>query len=166
MSIPFKCVATGGGDSRHCLTRKSIVMRRSAKGFTLIELMIVVAVVAILAAIAYPSYQEYVLRSRRVEGQALLNDAAARMERWRAQNGSYMQPSTPEDYLKLMPRGRGSENGYYTLTIDANETTYTLTAAREGAQQADKKCGSFTLDSTGKKGMASGTPGSASECWR
>ncbi|MDQ7974852.1 MAG: prepilin-type N-terminal cleavage/methylation domain-containing protein, partial [Rhodocyclaceae bacterium] len=44
-------------------------MRRSASGFTLIELMIVVAVIAILAAIAYPSYQEYVMRSRRVEGQ-------------------------------------------------------------------------------------------------
>ncbi|MDI3381954.1 type IV pilin protein [Xenophilus aerolatus] len=141
-------------------------MRQSAKGFTLIELMIVVAVVAILAAIAYPSYQEYVMRSRRVEGQSMLNDAAARMERWRAQNGSYPQPSTDTDYQKLMARGRSSENGYYTLTVEATPTAYTLTAERALAQQADTRCGNFTLDSTGKKGMAPGTPGTAADCWR
>ena len=50
-------------------------MRNAEKGFTLIELMITVAIVAILAAIAYPSYTEYVMRSRRVEGQNLLNEA-------------------------------------------------------------------------------------------
>lgn len=59
-------------------------MRKEAAGFTLIELMITVAIVAILSAIAYPSYQEYVLRTRRVEAMDLLGEAAARQERWRA----------------------------------------------------------------------------------
>lgn len=144
-------------------------MRKAEKGFTLIEVMITVAIVAILAAIAYPSYMEYVKRSRRVEGQNLLNDAAARQERWRAQNGVYITGTTAADIAKLkLPHGSASENGYYTLSISsvANDGGYTLTATRASSQTSDKKCGDFTLDATGKKGMAADTPGTAAECWR
>lgn len=140
-------------------------MHDAEKGFTLIELMIVVAVVAILAAIAYPSYQEYVMRSRRVEGQNLLGDAAGRMERWRAQNGSY----TDATVAKLMlPYGSVSERGYYTLSIStvANDGGYTLKATRTGAQTSDSRCGDFTLDAKGTKDLAAGTPGTVDKCWR
>jgi type IV pilus assembly protein PilE len=128
----------------------------------LIELMITVAVVAILSAIAYPSYQEYLLRSRRVEAQSLLGEAAARQERWRAQNGGY---TTTVADLKLA-WGNGSENGYYTLTIVAvaNDGGYTLTAARTGSQASDRRCGDFTLNALGVKGMSSG--GTVADCWR
>ena len=79
-------------------------VRSKLHGFTLIELMITVAVVAILSAIAYPSYQEYVLRSRRVEAQSLLGEAAARQERWRAQNGGYKLRRQPQTALGTSPR--------------------------------------------------------------
>jgi len=144
-------------------------VRNAEKGFTLIELMIVVAVIAILSAIAYPSYQEYVKRSRRTEAQSLLNEAAAREERWRAQNGSYMTGTTAADIAKLkLPNVDRSENGYYTLAIAvvANDGGYTLTATRAGAQTSDTKCGNFTLDATGKKGIAASTPGTVAACWR
>lgn len=144
-------------------------MRNAEKGFTLIELMIVVAVVAILAAIAYPAYQDYVIRSRRLEGQSLLSDAAARQERWRAQNGSYMTSSSyaATDIAKLkLPYGSQSEHGYYTLAISGDAISYTLTAVRAGSQTADSKCGNFTLDNTGKKGMVAGTPGTVELCWK
>jgi type IV pilus assembly protein PilE len=142
-------------------------MRNAEKGFTLIELMIVVAVVAILAAIAYPAYQEYVIRSRRAEGQSLLSEAAARQERWRAQNGSYMTDYSATNIAKLkLTYGSQSEHGYYTLAISGDASSYTLTAARAGSQLADGKCGNFTLDSTGKKGMVAGTPGTVELCWR
>ena len=143
-------------------------MRNVEKGFTLIELMIVVAVVAILAAIAYPSYQEYVMRSRRLEGQSLLNEAAARQERWRAQNGEYLTSGSATqiaEKLKL-PYVEKSEHGYYTLVISGDAISYSLTAERVGAQLSDSKCGNFTLDNTGKKGLATGTPGTAEQCWR
>ncbi|HET7155278.1 MAG TPA: type IV pilin protein, partial [Hyphomicrobiaceae bacterium] len=117
-------------------------MRNAEKGFTLIELMIVVAVVAILATIAYPAYQEYVIRSRRVEGQSLLSEAAARQERWRAQNGSYMTDYSATNIAKLkLTYGSQSEHGYYALAIVGDATSYTLTAARAGSQLADSKCG-------------------------
>ena len=144
-------------------------MRTAEKGFTLIELMIVVAVVAILAAIAYPSYQEYVKRARRAEAQSLLNEAAAREERWRAQNGSYMTDGTATGIAKLkLPHVDRSENGYYTLGIAvvANDGGYTLQATRAGAQTSDRRCGDFTLDATGKKGIAASTPGTVEACWR
>ena len=55
---------------------------RNERGFTLIELMIVVAVVAILAAVGYPSYRDYVARGQRSQGQQLLSDIAQRQEQF------------------------------------------------------------------------------------
>ncbi|MGJ7519263.1 type IV pilin protein [Variovorax sp. LT1P1] len=143
-------------------------MRKDERGFTLIELMIVVAVIAVLSAIAYPSYQEYVMRSRRAEAQSLLNEAAARQERWRAQNGSYITPGGAEtDITKLkLPNGTQSEHGYYTLEVANDASGYLLTARRAGSQAADGKCGNFTLNAAGKKDMVAGTPGTVEQCWR
>lgn len=146
-------------------------MRNAEKGFTLIELMIVVVIIAILAAIAIPAYQEYIFRSRRAEAQSLLNEAAAREERWRAQNGKYMTESTPTDIAKLkLPQVDKSENGYYTLgiavAVAGDDGGYTLTATRAGPQASDTKCGDFTLDATGKKGMVADKPGTVADCWR
>lgn len=136
-------------------------VRNAEHGFTLIELMITVAVVGILAAIAFPSYQEYLLRSRRVEAQDLLGEAAARQERWRAQNGSYTTTVTD---LKLA-HGNTSEHGYYTLSMAkaTNDGGYTLTATRTASQSADRKCGDFTLNAAGIKGVSAGT---LANCWR
>ena len=142
-------------------------MRKDEKGFTLIELMIVVAVIAVLSAIAYPSYQEYVMRSRRADAQSLLNEAAARQERWRAQNGSYITATAEADIAKLkLPHGPQSEHGYYTLEIADDASGYLLTAKRAGAQAADSKCGNFTLNAAGKKDMVADTPGTVEQCWR
>jgi type IV pilus assembly protein PilE len=58
-------------------------------GFTLIELMIVTAIIGILAAVAYPSYQNYVKRGNRVDMQSALIQIAARLEAYKAINGSY-----------------------------------------------------------------------------
>lgn len=101
------------------------------------------------------------------EGQNLLNDAAARQDRWRAQNGGYITSTDDVDKLKLA-HGNRSENGHYTLTLGtvADAGGYTLTATRTGTEASDRKCGDFTLNGRGAKGTAQNTPGTAAQCWR
>lgn len=131
-----------------------------SRGFTLIEMMIVVVILAILAAIALPSYQKYVLRSHRAEGQALLSEAAARQERYFAQNNTYASTSTA---LNLASYLAGVQ--YYSLAIsNVTASTYTLTATATGSQARDSECLTLTLDQAGTRG-ASGT-GTASTCWQ
>ena len=142
--------------------KNELVSGQKQTGFTLIELMITVAVIAILAAVAMPSYREYVLRGNRLEAQSLLSDAAARQERWRAQNGSYTTDTTK---LQL-PFGANSEHGFYTLSIALVGSGYLMTATRSGSQTSDSKCGEFTLSDLGAKSIKAGTPGSKDLCWR
>ncbi len=133
-------------------------------GFTLIEMVIVVAIIGIMAAIAYPSYVEYVKRGYRTEGMAMLNDAAARQERYFAQNNSYVTDQNNIGNLK-MPRTVGtvvsSETGKYTLSVAGNGGGYTLTATQAFG---DADCGNLTLNAQGTKGR-SGTK-ALDKCWK
>lgn len=133
-------------------------MQNKQQGFTLIEIMIVVVIIGILASIALPSYQEYVRRSNRAEGQAFLLDVAARQERFYAQNNSYM--TAIADVAKLGLSGTSSETGKYTLTMSADDG-YTLTAT---PTFTDPKCGNFVLNSLGERTMDGG--GTREECWK
>ncbi|WP_312256387.1 type IV pilin protein [Stutzerimonas nitrititolerans] len=142
-------------------------MISQAKGFTLIELMIVVGIVGILAAIAYPNYTEYVQRGNRSEGQALLSDAAASQERFFSQNNSYV--TTAADIAKLGMRNTSgttvtSDTGKYTLTVatSANDGGYTLTATQHFG---DATCGNLTLNALGVKGRT-GSEKTVEQCWK
>ena len=95
-------------------------MKHLNRGFTLIEMMIVVAIVGILAAVAYPSYDEYVKRGNRTEGQAFLSDVAARQERYFSQNNAYVTANA--SLGKLYGTGettKKSPTEKYTLTLAA-----------------------------------------------
>jgi type IV pilus assembly protein PilE len=128
-----------------------MTMRRT-RGFTLIELMIVVAIIAILAAIAVPWWGRYTYRARRADAQKMLVHVAQAEERFYTDYNHYPLTASSLGYANDAPT---SENGYYTLSLALPAATstgqgYTATATPQGAQ-ADDKCGKLSIDSTGQK---------------
>ena len=138
-------------------------MKRQHQGFTLIEVMIVVAIVAILSAVAMPSYNEYIRRGHRAEARAGLLQAAQWLERAATANGSYPLTAAFPATLQTVPSGR------YAITVAsppagvASGTAFILTATPAGAQVNDK-CGSYTLTHSGLRGVVSATA-PVTECW-
>lgn len=131
-------------------------------GFTLIELMIVVAVVAVLTAIAYPSYQDALRKSRRAQAKADLIEYAALAERFRTVNNTYAGFTLP---TTVSPREAGAV-ARYNLTpaaafTAANSFTITATPTAAGGQASDR-CGILTLTNTGSKGNSTGA---LADCW-
>jgi len=131
-----------------------------SKGFTLIELVIVVAIIAVLSAIAIPAYRQYVLRSNRTSATRALQDMATREENYYFTNNAYTNSTTNLGLTSAV-----TPDGYYTLSIpSASSTDYTLLATAAGTQTKDLKCGNFQLQRNGTENVT-GTSGSTS-CWQ
>lgn len=122
--------------------------REAARGFTLIELMIVVAVIGILAAIAYPSYVDSVRKSRRADALAALTDARLKQEKYRASNISYgtrVQAGI----------SASSPDGYYDIdvppdTLGNNTFIVEATGADGKGQDNDTGCTTINIDQDGE----------------
>lgn len=116
------------------------------RGFTLIELMIVVAIVAILGMIAVPAYNNSTIKARRSDGQTALMDVMAREERYFTERNTYTTS------LAALPASATSQEGFYTISAAACGSGVTscviLTATAQGGQAPD---GNLTLDSRGQK---------------
>lgn len=137
----------------------------TARGFTLIELMIAVAVVALLVAIAYPSYTRQIQKSRRADAKSALLACAQALERYNTQSGSYTAGTDAGVNSACVG---ATPNGYYTLPTAniptaAGASTFSLRATPSGTQSADA-CGSFTYTQDAVKGVTGGTLPSSS-CW-
>jgi type IV pilus assembly protein PilE len=144
--------------------------KRGGAGFTLLELMIVVAVIAGLAAIALPVYQNAVSKGRRADGTTALLDLANRMQRYYSEHDTFATATiaagnTTTDVLASAT----SPQGHYTLQIDSGTLTatfYKIRATRAGAQTVDTRCGNLTFTSTSIKGIESAAAGVTwDQCW-
>ena len=146
------------------------VRAHQARGFTLIELMTVVAVVAILSTIAMSSYSNYVLRTNRTEGRMALLAIQVAQEKFFLQNNTYAQDIAT--VIAAPPAGLGvnltagvTPGGKYTISFDqafTSANTYKLKADATGAQTHDTAaCLTFTIDDKGAK-----TPLDSSGCWK
>lgn len=152
-------------------------MRRMKQGgFTLVELMIVVAIIGLLAMIGYPSYEEYIRRANRTEAKNLMMRIAGEQEKFfstfnrysadidgartgdPATSGLNMTAST-QDLVGGSPDP--NDQAYYTIAVAVGNppTSYVLTATPVGSMQSVDSCGNMTLDDRGNKGAA------AVRCW-
>lgn len=143
---------------------------KNPNGFTLTELMIVVAIVGILAAVAYPSYVGSVRKSNRSDAQIALTEAGARQERLHAETGTYVS-NTDRNKLVSNADGKSSIEGYYEITVSnsvsgqtcttaAPYNCYLVTATAVGSQAKDTGCATLTLNHLNQKSSTGGA-----DCW-
>lgn len=129
-------------------------------GFTLIELMIVIAVIAIVAVISIPVYNSYVTNAKRVDAKISLILLQLDQEHYRAKNsqyGTHAELKYPSPHL--------SAHEHYEITlVRPTPSTYIATATPQGAQAGDSECAKFTIDQDGTKGIT-GT-GTSANCWQ
>jgi type IV pilus assembly protein PilE len=127
---------------------------RKSSGFTLIELLITVAIIGILAAIAVPSYQQYVVQSRRSEAQSTLMNLQLAMDKWRASHNAYSTVVTTVC-------SSCTNTSYYDFAIEpVGEEGYSLSATAKGTQLSkDGACSPLGLTQGGVKTPSSG-------CWK
>lgn len=133
-----------------------------AAGFTLIELMIVVAIIAILTAIAYPAYTSYITKTRRVAAEGCLSESANFMERFYTTNLTYKAAVLPTFDCATQTVN------YYSYDLPASSlstSAYVVRALPQGVQQNnDTQCGILTIDQTGKR-TAANDPTGVAGCW-
>jgi type IV pilus assembly protein PilE len=137
------------------------VARKAHSGFTLIEVMIVVAIIGILAGIAYPSYQSYVLRSHRSAAQQFMLTVASRQEQRLLDAREYSEDiaNNSEFGAKLSVSVPSDVSGWYTFSVDTDNTaappSFTITAVAINPDQTASDTGNLTLNSLGQRTPAS-----------
>jgi len=125
----------------------------AARGFTLIEVLIVIAIIGIIAALGYPSYGKYVKESRRTDGRLALLNAVQSMERCKTARFSYANCTLP------LAQAQSPEK-YYAVAIvssDLSATSFTISATAQNKQEGDTSCKILTIDELGERAPAA--------CW-
>jgi prepilin-type N-terminal cleavage/methylation domain-containing protein len=133
------------------------------RGFTLVEIIVVMTIISILAGIAIPTYIQYLARGYRSEARATLVGAAQWMERWRTANGTYQDGGNPPTLPPGLDRSPPTGTQRYNVAVATPAANvYTLSAVPVGSFAADA-CGTLTLNNTGLRART-GTE-NIETCW-
>ena len=141
------------------------------RGFSLLEMLIVLLIFGIILSFAYPNYQSHFVRAHRLEGQLALLDLANRMEHHFANYESYTEATVGTNSVHDVLAVAETSQGYYRLVIlHASETHFTIQAIPQDPQaQADTRCQTLQLNDLGLQEIVSGPggvpTGSWEECW-
>jgi type IV pilus assembly protein PilE len=153
-------------------------MRKDSRGFSLIELMIVVAIIGVLAAIAMPSYRDYVYRANRTVAKTVLMEIVGKQEGFYTDRKRYAEVLGPQSatnnlgydaaVIFIKPDGtkddETSSDAIYRVTLSAaTMTSFTVQAEPINGQLKDTKCVNLTVDNVGTK-AATGT--NSADCWK
>ena len=134
------------------------------RGFTLMELMIVVAIIGILAAIAFPAYQSQAKKGNRAEGKSAVLKTAQALERYFTVNNTYVTNLTTLGMPTFS--GDDSAGSKYDLQIVPGgagiTTSFTVKAT---PRFVDAECGTLTYTQAGQKGMELASESTVSKCW-
>lgn len=131
---------------------------RPQKGFSLIELMIVVAVIGILAAVAYPAYQDYVIRSKRGDAMNALASVRIAQEKYRANNSSFAGSTSNINGVDYSE----SPDGYWTIEMLSSGAFNFSAKATHKSPHVDDECSPFLVD---RNGASYATGYASSDCW-
>ena len=143
------------------------------KGFTLFELIIVVVIIGIMASIAYPSYMDYVKKSRRSDAKAGLLSLQQAQEKFRANcteyadnivtSGNYVCNSGTSTFS--VEHNATSPDLHYNLSTSGTATSYTVTATYTGVQTTDTDCKTLSIDQNGNKTATDSSNSASTVCW-
>jgi type IV pilus assembly protein PilE len=142
--------------------KKKVNLKTGQSGFTLIEVMVVVAILAIIVSIAMPYYENQKRRMYRTDAINAIQTIAQLEERNKTVNGKY-------DTLANVGGSATSDEGKYAISVTQTDDTYTITATAQGTQLNDEDCRSFSLSNTGIRSStdkdSNVSTGANSRCW-
>lgn len=135
------------------MLRKKLLLL--VKGFSLVELMVVIAIIAILASIGIPTYNNYILRSHRSEATSELLAASNAADSFEIRNGSFPSGNNINSFYHT-----NTQSGLYRLSYSNRGSSYTITATAQGSQTADTPCTNIEIQVNGA--IVDKTP---TACW-
>ena len=135
------------------------MQKANHRGYSLLEVMVVLLIVSILVMVAVPFYQNYLVKSRRYQAEQTLMHSALALEHYYQAQGSYKGATLEKLNVDLR-----SIDDYYTVLVTYESPNSYVVSAIPTANQEDTSCGTLTLNELGQRGY-SGVAGSLSDCW-